>query len=80
MDNINLPEDEKFYTGNINVVAYLKTRGVNYVEVKEDCGRKLFGFLKSEKFEMIMKEYSNNHFLKDFLKNLKSVKTVAKNW
>lgn len=80
MDEIDLSGNEKFYTGNINVVAYLKTKGVDYIGVKEELGRKLFGFVKDDRFELIMKEYSNNYFLKDFLKNLKSLRTVVKSW
>lgn len=80
MDNIDLSNNEFFYTGNINVAAYLKTKGVDYIDVKEEFGRKLFGFVKDDKFELIMKEYSSNYFLKDFLKNLKSLRTVVKSW
>ena len=69
---------DKFYTGNLNVVAYLKTKGVDYTDVKVLNGSKLFGFTKSETFEETMSEYNNNHFLKTFLKNLRLAKDVVK--
>lgn len=70
---------EMFYTASLNVVAYLITKGINYVEITEQNGMKLFGFVNSSKLDFVLQDYKNDQNLQSFIHELKRIKAVIKN-
>lgn len=71
-------ERDVFYTGSLNVVAYLMTKGVDYIDIKISTGRKLFEYEKNENLQKILNEYNQDHFIRNFVFNLRKAKEAVK--
>ena len=68
-----------FYTASLNLVAYLITKGRNYVEIKKYKGSSLFGFESTSDLDDAIREYKNDRKIQSFISEMRKVKSVIKN-
>ena len=67
-------QKEVFYTSSLNVIAYLKMKGIDYESVTEFNGKKLFLYIKTDSLQEKLDEYRGDKFINGFLKELKNLK------
>jgi hypothetical protein len=67
-------QKDVFYTSSLNVIAYLKTKGVNCESVTKFNGKSLFLYIKNESLQQYLDEYKADKKLQSFLIELRNVK------